>query len=148
MTQTHNIIKNEKNNYIKYVLQDLEINENDTVKMDEAVKKIKRLAHTEKSIIITKEGLTSNKKKQSEIIAKYFEHIFYTNATPMQNVLPTPMSTPFTSSEIRKAVWTLKNNINPGMDQIDVELIKYSPEVVYEKIADIQQYCSHRKARK
>ena len=112
------------------------------------LKKIKRLAHTEKSIIITKEGLTSNKKKQSEIIAKYFEHIFYTNATPMQNVLPTPMSTPFTSSEIRTAVWTLKNNISPGMDQIDVELIKYSPEVVYEKIAAIKQYCSHRKARK
>ena len=55
----------------------------------------------------------------------------------MQNVLPTPMSTLFTSSEIRKAVWTLKNNISPGMDQINVELIKYSPEVVYEKIADI-----------
>ena len=55
----------------------------------------------------------------------------------MQNVLPTPMSTLFTSSEIRKAVWTLKNYISPGMDQINVELIKYSPEVVYDKIADI-----------
>ena len=55
----------------------------------------------------------------------------------MQNVLPTPMSTLFTSSKIRKAVWTLKNNKSPGMDQINVELIKYSPEVVYEKIADI-----------
>ena len=55
----------------------------------------------------------------------------------MQNVLPTPMSTLVTSSEIRKAVWTLKNNKIPGMDQINVELIKYSLEVVYEKIADI-----------
>ena len=53
----------------------------------------------------------------------------------MQNVLPTPMSTLFTSSEIRKAIWTLKNNKIPGMDQINVELIKYSPEVVCEKIA-------------
>ena len=33
------------------------------------------------------------KKKQSEIIAKYFENIFYTNATPMQNELTTPMFT-------------------------------------------------------
>ena len=40
-------------------------------------------------------------------------------------------------SEIRKAVWTLKNNKSPGMDQVNVELIKYSPEVVYEKIADM-----------
>ena len=54
----------------------------------------------------------------------------------MQNVLPIPMSTLFTSSEIRKAVWTLKNNKSPGMNQINVELIKYSPEIVYE-IADI-----------
>ena len=80
------------------------------MKMYEAVKKIKRLAPKEKLVIKTKEGLTSNEKKQSEIIARYFENIFYTNATPMQNVLPKPMSTLFTSSEIRKTVWTLKNN--------------------------------------
>ena len=55
----------------------------------------------------------------------------------MQNVLPTPMSILLTSSEKRKAVWTLKNSKSPGMDQINVELIKYSPEVVYEKIAAI-----------
>ena len=77
------------------------------------------------------------KKEQSEITAKYFENIFYTNATPMHNALPTLMLTLFTSSEIRKAVWALKNNKIPGMDQISIELIKYSPEVVYEKIADI-----------
>ena len=137
MTQVHNIIKNEKNDNMKYALEDLERNENDTMKIHEAVKKIKRVAPKEKLIIKTKEGLTSNKKKQSEIIAKYFKNIFYTNATPMQHVLPTPISTLFTSSEIRKAVWTLKNNKSPGMNYINVELIKYSPEVVYEKIAAI-----------
>ena len=121
----------------KYALEDLERNKNDTMKMYEAVKEIKQLALKEKLIIKTKEGLISNEKKQSEIIAKYFKNIFYTNATSMQNVLPTPMSTLFTLSEIRKAVWTLKNNKSPGMDQINVELIKYSPEVVYEKIAAI-----------
>ena len=47
------------------------------------------------------------------------------------------MLTPFTSSQVRKAVWTLKNDKSPGMDQINVELIKYSLEVVYKKIADI-----------
>ena len=92
---------------------------------------------------------SSNEEKQSEIIAKYFENIFYTNATLMQNVLPTAMSTLFTSSETRKAVWTLKNNKSPGMHQINVEVIKYSPEVVYEKIADIyDNICSHREAPK
>ena len=45
------------------------------------------------------------------------------------------MSTLFTSSEKRKAVLTLKNNKSPGMDEINVELIKYSAGSVYEKIA-------------
>ena len=39
MTQIHNIIKNEKNDNIKYALEDLERNEDDTMKMYEAVKK-------------------------------------------------------------------------------------------------------------
>ena len=47
------------------------------------------------------------------------------------------MSSLFTSSEIRKAVWTLKNNKSPGIDQIKEGLTKYSPEVVYEKFSDI-----------
>ena len=55
----------------------------------------------------------------------------------MQNVLPTLMSSLFTSSEIRKAVWTLKNNKSPGIDQIKEGLTKYSPEVVYENFSDI-----------
>ena len=31
----------------------------------------------------------------------------------------------FTSSEIRKAVYTLKDSKSPRMDQINIELIKY-----------------------
>ena len=53
------------------------------MKMFEAVKKIKRLTPKEKLIIKTKGGLTSNEKKQSEIIAKYFEEICCTDATPV-----------------------------------------------------------------
>ena len=66
--------------------------------MYEAVKNIKRLVPKEKLIIRPKDGPNSNEKKQSEIIAKNFENIFYTNPTPMQNVLPTPMLTPLISS--------------------------------------------------
>ena len=104
------------------------------------------MAPKEKLIIKTKEGLTSNEKKQSEIIAKYFKNIFYTKAKPMQKVLPTPMSTLFTSSEIRKAVWTRSNG--PRKDQINVELIKYSPEVVYDdlQMTSAKQYQQQRYA--
>ena len=37
MTQIHNTIKNEKNDNIKYALEDLERNKSDTMKMYEAV---------------------------------------------------------------------------------------------------------------
>ena len=57
--------------------------------MYKAVKKIKRLTPKEKLIIETKERLTSNEKKQSEIIAKYFENNFLykcnTNAERITN---------------------------------------------------------------
>ena len=39
MTQIQNIINNDKNDNIIYALEDLERNENDTIKMYEAVKK-------------------------------------------------------------------------------------------------------------
>ena len=54
MTQIQNIIKNEKNDNIKYALEDLERNKNDTMKMYETVKKIKRLTLKEKLIAKTK----------------------------------------------------------------------------------------------
>ena len=63
-------------------------------------------------------------KKAVRNQSKTLRNIFYTNETPMQNVLPTPMSTLFTSSEIRKVVWNLKNSTSSKMDQINVELNK------------------------
>ena len=93
-------------------------------------------------IIKTKEERTSNKKKQSKIIAKYFENtskyfkilLFLYKRNTIGERITTPMSTLFISSEIRKAVWTLKNNKSPRMNQTNVELIRYSPEVIYEKM--------------
>ena len=87
------------------------------MKMYEAVKKIKQLAPKEKLIIKTKE-LNSNEIKSVRNHSKilYFENIFYLNATPTQNVFPTPMVTPFPYQELRKPSWTLKNNKSPGID--------------------------------
>ena len=89
MNQLDRIIKNEKNNNIKYALEDLERNENDTMKMYEAVKKIKPLAPKEKLIIKTKRGLTSNEKNavrnHSKILLKYFIHKCNTNVEHITN---------------------------------------------------------------
>ena len=104
MNKINKIVKNEKKNNIKYALEDLERNENDTMKMYKAFKKLNDWHPKKNWLSKRKKDLPQMKKKQSEIIAKYFQNIFYTNATPMQNELTTPMFTLFTSSEIRKAV--------------------------------------------
>ena len=64
-----------KNDNIKHALQEPERNENDTMKMYEAVKKPKGIALKEKLIIKTKERLTLNEKMQSENVVKHFENI-------------------------------------------------------------------------
>ena len=47
------------------------------------------------------------------------------------------MKRPFTEIEIRKPVSRLKNNKSTGIDDISAEIIKYSPKIVYQQIADI-----------
>ena len=47
------------------------------------------------------------------------------------------MKRPFTEVEIRKSVSRLKNNKSTGIDDISAEMIKYSPKIVYQQIADI-----------
>ena len=56
MAQIHNIVKNEKNDNIRYALEDFEGNENNTTKINEPVKKLKDW-YPKKMIIKTKEGL-------------------------------------------------------------------------------------------
>ena len=55
----------------------------------------------------------------------------------MPNLQLTPMTKPFTPSEIKTAVSKLKTNKSPGCDDIPVELIKNSPYTIYKYIAEI-----------
>ena len=72
-----------KNNNIKYALEDLKRNENDTMKMYEVFKNIKRLASKENLIVKTKEGLTS--WNHNKIFRKLFLYKHNTNAKRMSN---------------------------------------------------------------
>lgn len=55
----------------------------------------------------------------------------------MPDIQPTAMTTPFTSAEIRKAVFKIKSGKIPGCDGIQIELIKNAPTKILEVIADI-----------
>ena len=107
--------------------------------MYEAVKKTKRLAPKEKLIIKTKEGLTSNEKKavrnHNKILRKHF---LYKRNTNSERIANTDASTVPVIGNKKSSIDSKKcSKKSPGMDQIKVKLIKYSPEVVYEKIACI-----------
>ena len=47
------------------------------------------------------------------------------------------MKRPSTKVEIGKSVNKLKNNKSTGIDDISAEMIKYSPKIVYQQIANI-----------
>ena len=55
----------------------------------------------------------------------------------MKGIEPTEMNRPFTEGETRKSVSRLKSKKSTGIDDISIEMIKYSPKIVYQQIADI-----------
>ena len=50
------------------------------------------------------------------------------------------MTKPFTKEEVKSAVKCLKNNKSPGPDEITAEQLKHSPDIVFEKMADIYNH--------
>ena len=47
------------------------------------------------------------------------------------------MKVPFKALEIKKAVKKLKNNKSPGIDDVNAEMIKYGPDQIHERIAEV-----------
>jgi len=90
---------------------------------------------TQPLLIRGENGLTTNSTEQAKIVAEHFRNTFFKNAEPMDNIPETPIRTPFTVIEINKAVNKIKNK-NPGYDEI-LELIKHSPLVIFQTIANI-----------
>lgn len=137
LTDIHREKEFEDNGKIRKFMQQLENNQDQNQKMYDVVKLINKMKPKQPLLITSEEGQTTNEEEQSNIIAKYFKNVFYKNAELMPNLQPTPMSKPFTSSEIKTAVSKLKTNKSPGCDEIPVELIKYAPDVIHKYIAEI-----------
>ena len=123
---------------IEEKLIDIEKKPDDSRKMYEAVKNIKRSLPKTPLLIQTKAGLTANEEEQTKIIAEYFKSQLNKNAEPLPtSIKPTEMTIPFTPTEIKNAVQNLKNNKSPGNDEIPIELIKFAPAEVFDKISKI-----------
>ncbi len=47
------------------------------------------------------------------------------------------MQKPFTSTEIKTAITSLKNSKSPGIDILTAEELKHSPNIMHQHIADL-----------
>ena len=47
------------------------------------------------------------------------------------------MKSPFTTTEVQKAITSLKNNNSPGIDELRTEQLKYGPIETPKEIANI-----------
>ena len=139
LKKIHDKIKAIEKAKIEHSLQDIENKPNDSTKMYDAVKNLKKLTKKTPLLIIDDMTgyLTADDEEQTEIIARYFKQIFHKNSPMPEDVPPTPMTTPFTGEEIKSATSKLKNNKSPGDDEVVVELVKQLPIQIYDEIADI-----------
>ena len=98
-----------------------------------------RQTDPQKQLLIDgKDGKTTDETEQVKIITDYFRNTFYDETTtPMKHVLPKEMLTPFTQEDIIKTIRSLRNKKSAGTDNICAELLKYSPEVIHSRIAEI-----------
>ena len=55
----------------------------------------------------------------------------------IEYIKPKEMKSQFTKEKVAKAIKSLKNNKSPGIEDINVEFIKYSQGIIHEKISEI-----------
>ena len=71
-------------------------------------------------------------------ITNYFKDIFTQDSThPLPDITPQKLKEEITFFEVEKAVNKLKNNKSPECDNINAELLKYGPTIVFDIIANI-----------
>ena len=105
--------------------------------MFQAVKQLQRWKEKKKLIIDSRNGKTTNEKKQVEIVINFFDKMFSKSTEKeIETIPPAKMKKTFTKEEIKKAVMSLKNGKSPGIDQVYGEMLKYGPEIMFVEIAE------------
>ena len=121
------------------ILQDIEEIEeakDDSSRMYKAVRKSVR-KRKQKLVIKTKDGLTCDVEEATKEITKFFKDMFNKDHNINNIAEPTPMNPPFSVTEIKKAIKSLKFNKSPGIDNLTSEELKMGPEELYESITSL-----------
>ena len=112
---------------------------NDDSKMFKAVKLLHTKNQKANIFVHDKNGKSVTKiRKVHNIINNHFENFSKPDIASIDQHKeePKPLDNELSSAEIKKAVSKMSNNKAPGKDNIPVELIKYSPDIIFEIFAD------------
>ena len=137
LRRLHKEIQKEESRKIAEKIEEIERFKEDSDRMYQMVKQLQ--PREKKKIIVDSEhSVTSNDKQQIKIITEHFKKVFHRcDQMEIKYIKPKEMKNLFTKEEVAKAIRSLKNNKSPGIDDIKVELIKYSPGIIHEKISEI-----------
>ncbi len=111
----------------------------DDARMFKATKKIERKPY-ENPIVHDEEGKNVTDPQQLyEIVTKYFKGQFFDEETDEVKRFvgpPKHLNRPITRHEVKRAIMAMASRKAAGKDNLPVELLKYAPDIVFQKIAD------------
>lgn len=138
MKEIHRKIKIEESKRLLEDIKDIEDSKDDSTKMFKALRKMTRNKPKTSIIVDGENGQTTNEQDAADIITNFFEKCFNAdNQTDIPNMKPTEMKAPFSETEVKDAIDSLKNNKSPGIDDIVAEQLKYGPNTIQNGIADL-----------
>ena len=109
---------------IEMEIREIEEAKDDSNRMFRAVKNLQRMKTKTPLTIDRDGGVTTDPDKQTVIISEFFKNMFTDqSAKEIEHIPPAEMRQPFTETEIKSAVKSLKNNRSPGTDEITAEQI-------------------------
>ena len=95
----------------------IEKTKDDPTRMFKAISNMKRNKPKERILVENTEGLTANEDEAVQIVSNFFNNFFNAeNQTTFASTTPSEMNKPFTSTEVKKAIASLKNNKSAGID--------------------------------
>ena len=111
----------------------------DDARMFKAMKKVERKPF-QNPVVHDSEGKNvTNPQELYEIVAEYFKQQFFDEGTEEVKRFvgePRRLNRIITKQEVIKAITTMANRKAAGKDNLAVEILKYAPDIVFEKIAE------------
>ncbi len=137
LSKIHQRVQKKDTEKIIERIEEIENHKEDSNRMFQVVRQLQS-KDKNKILVNAESGVTASEKKQVEIVTDYFREVFRKDSEKeVEDVKPVEMRKPFTTEEISKAVKKLKNNKSSGIYDISAEMIKYGPEVIHSRIAEI-----------